>query len=213
MTDETRIFRTVGIPLVIAFILLFVMPKMCARAVLVSKERQVNAEHTGGLHIESSRKPVTYPEGLDPERIRYLVEVNPQFSTPSLARLSKSGAPGGSPSEEMLLAALRKLGYLETAPDGVRTLTRDALLHLDGMVDEGTSWSFLIAKREFRSVTAIETEGGSARAAFAWQWQRAAVGREMMAASPKRHEAKAELTNATGRWTLVQISELDNELE
>jgi hypothetical protein len=58
----------------------------------------------------------------------------------------------------------------------------------------------------------MDSDASTAHATFAWQWHPTAVGSELMA-TPKRHEAKAELTNSSGRWTLVQISELDGELE
>jgi hypothetical protein len=212
MTDGTRIIRTAGIPLVIALVMLFVVPKMCSKALPILKQRQEQpARAPGGLHIESSQKPVAYPAGLDAERVRYLVEIDPQFSTPYMGQLRKA-APMLLPIELLLLAALQKLGYAELGADNTITLTRDGLLHLDGLVDDGTSWTFPVAKREFRSVTTIDTSAENARVGFAWQWQPTAVGAQLIA-SPKRHEAKAELTNATGRWTLVRIGELDGELE
>src|SRR5206468_10116029 len=66
MTDETRILRTVGIPLVIGIVLLVMVPKMCVKAVQVSKARQEKAAaREPGFHIESTQKPVSYPSGLD----------------------------------------------------------------------------------------------------------------------------------------------------
>ena len=213
MTDGTRILRTAGIPLVIAVAMLFVVPKMCSKAMPILKQRQEQAARTAsGLHIESSAKPVTYPAGLDAERVRYLVEIDTQFSTPYMGHVRKAAPLVLLPREQLLLAALQKLGYAEVGSDNTVTLTRDGQLHLDGLVDDGTSWTFPVAKREFRSVTSIDGSGETATVGFAWLWQPAAVGAELMQ-SPKRHEAKAALTNATGRWTLVQISELDNELE
>jgi hypothetical protein len=213
MTDETRILRTVGIPIVIAVILLFVLPKMCARAVVVAKARQEqSARAAGGLHIESSQKPVSYPAGLDPERIRYLVEIDTQFSAPYMAGVSKTSASNVSPREQMLLGALEKLGYVDPGADNTLTLTRDGLLHLDGLVDDGTSWNFPVAKRRFVSVKSIDSDGSTAHAAFTWQWQPGSVG-EVLIPAPKRHEAKVELLNAGGRWTLAQITDLDRDLE
>jgi hypothetical protein len=213
MTDGTRIIRTAGVPLVIAVVMLFVVPKMCSKALPVLKQRQEQAARApGGLHIESSQKPVTYPAGLDAERVRYVVEIDPQFSAPYIGRLPKAAPLLILPREQIMLAALQKLGYVEAGSDNTITLTRDGLLHLDGLVDDGTSWTFPLAKREFRSVTTIDTSTENTRAGFAWQWQPTTVGAELIV-SPKRHESKAELTNATGRWTLMRISDLDGELE
>ena len=213
MTDETRILRTVGIPIVIAFIMLFIMPKMCVKAVLVSKARQETAERTaGGLHIESSHKPVTYPAGLDPERVRYLVEVDSRFAAPYVVRVLKAPAVERTPVEQRVIPALLKVSYAELGSDGTLTLTREGMLHLEGLVDDGASLTFPLARRQFRDVTSIETDGGIARAGFSWQWQPTATGAELLP-SPKRHDAKAGLTNSTGRWTLAQVDELDGDLD
>lgn len=213
MTDETRIIRTVGIPLVIAFILLFVMPKMCVKAVLVSKARQETATRAaGGLHIESSQKPVTYPDGLDPERVRYLVEIDSRFAAPYVVRVLKDPQIERSPVEQKAIPALVKAGFAELGTDGTLTLTRDGMLHLEGLVDDGASLSFPLAKRQFRSVTSIDTDDGSVRAGFSWQWVPTAIGADLVS-SPRRHDAKAQLSNATGRWTLTQIDALDGDLQ
>lgn len=212
MSDGTRILKTVGIPLAIAVAMLVVVPKECSKVMEISKQRQAARAAASGLHIESSQKPVTYPSGLDAERVRYVVEIDSQFSTPYMGRVRKAAALVLLPREQLQLAALQKLGYAETAPDNTVSITRDGLLHIDGLVDDGTSWTFPIAKREFVSVTAIDSDATTAHASFAWQWKPTAVGAELMP-TPKRHDAKAELTNSTGRWTLVQISDLDGELE
>ncbi len=215
MSDETRILRTVGIPIVIAVILLFVMPKMCAKVVLVSKARkEAAARAAGGLHIESSQKPVVYPAGLDPERVRYLVEIDPTFSAPLTAHINKaSGALGAAIVEQQqIVPVLQKLGYAEAASDGTLTLTRDGMLHLDGLVDDGSSWTFPIATRQFDAVTSIDSDGTNAHAAIAWTWKPNTVGAELIP-SPKRHEAKAELAGVGGRWSLTAIAGLDRTLE
>ena len=215
MTDETRILRTVGIPLVIAVILLFVLPKMCVKVVQVSKERKEKAERAaGGLQIESTQKPVTYPAGLDPDRVKYLVEIDHDFSTPYTARISKTPGLLGAAliEQQQIVPTLQKLGYAEAGADGTLTLTRDGLLHLDGLVDDGSSWTFPVATREFNAVTAIDADGANAHAKFAWKWKPNTIGSELMPA-PKRHEAKAELTNVAGHWSLTGIGELDRNLE
>jgi hypothetical protein len=214
MSDESRILRTVGVPVVIAVILLLVVPKMCVRVVQVSKERREKAERaTGGLHIESSQKPVVYPAGLDPERVRYLVEIDASFSAPYTAHVNKSPGLGATLVEQQqIIPVLRKLGYAEAGNDGTLTLTRDGMLHLDGLVDDGSSWTFPIATRQFDAVTSIDSEGANAHAAFAWKWKPNTVGAELIP-SPKRHEAKAELANVSGRWSLTGVGELDRTLE
>jgi hypothetical protein len=208
MTDETRILRTVGIPIVIAIVLLFVIPKMCVSVVQISKARREKAERAaGGLHIESSQKPVVYPAGLDPERVRYLVEIDPNFSAPYTVHILKTAN-----TTSQIVAVLQKLGYVEAGSDGSLTLTRDGMLHLEGLVDNGSSWTFPAASREFSAVTSIDSEGANAHAAFTWMWKPNAVGTQLMPA-PRPHEAKAELANVNGRWSLTRIAELDGDLE
>src|SRR5947209_6867806 len=158
MTDETRILRTVGIPIVIAIVLLVVVPKSCAKMVTVAKARQEKARESG-LHIESTHKPAEYPGGLDADRIRYLVEIDSRFAAPYTLHLDKSAT---TVEDAAIAAALQKLGYLEQAPDGTRTLTRDGLLHLDGLAEDANSWTFPVATRHFESVSAIEGDHAAA---------------------------------------------------
>ncbi|HXH40313.1 MAG TPA: hypothetical protein VNN08_16915 [Thermoanaerobaculia bacterium] len=217
MTDGTRILRTVGVPVVIAVLLLFMLPKMCARAVLVSQARKEKEERAvSGLHIESSqessKKPVIYPAALDSERIRYLLEIDARFSAPYTARVRKKFDMTLALNEQKFVPVLQKLGYMELAGDGTVTLTRDGMLHLDGLVDDGTAWTFPIAKRKFTSVTSITSDGATAYAGFDWKWEPNAVGAELMA-SPQRHEATAALANVGGRWSLTQVTSLDNDLD
>jgi hypothetical protein len=214
MSDETRILRTVGVPIVIALILLFVLPKMCARAVVLSKERKEKAERASGeLHIESSQKPVSLPTGLDPDRVKYLIEVDRDFSEPYTVHINKTLGMGAALiDQQQIIPILRKLGYAEVGGDRTLTLTRDGLLHLDGLVDDGISWTFPVATREFNAITSVDNDGATAHAKFAWKWKPNAIGAELIPL-PKRHTAKAELANTGGRWSLTSITELDRTLD
>lgn len=208
MTDQTRILRTVGIPIVIAIVLLVVMPKMCVKAVVVAKARQEKAARESGLRIESMHKPAAYPAGLDAERLRYLIEIDERFSAPYTVHLGKSATVA---EDAAIIAALQKLGYLEQAPDGARTLTRDGLLHLDSLVDDGTSWTFPIATRRFEAVIAIEAERSNSSVTFSWKWQPNSVGAALLP-DPKRHEAKANLAPGSSGWTMTGLT-IDGELQ
>jgi hypothetical protein len=209
MTDGTRILRTVAVPIIVAVVLLLMVPKSCARVVQVSKARaEKAAQQSSGLRIESSQKPVNFPSGLNPDRIRYLVEIDTHFSAPYVAHLSKTP----SATDQTIVAALKKLGYADLASDGTLTITRDGTLHLDGLVDDGSSWAFVLAKRQFQSITSIESETTGAHAHFAWTWQPNAAGAELIP-SLRHHGATAELSSVGGRWSLTGIADLDNELE
>ena len=107
MTDETRILRTVGIPIVIAIMLLFVVPKMCVKAVVVAKARQEKAARESGLHIESTQKPATYPAGLDADRVRYLVEIDNRFLDAVHRAHRKSGGAGDDAADHRCAAETR----------------------------------------------------------------------------------------------------------
>jgi hypothetical protein len=208
MTGETRILRTVGIPVVIAIVLLIGVPKMCVKAVLVSKARQEKAAGESGLRIQSAHKPASYPGGLDAERVRYLIEVDSRFSAPYTERINKS--PIGV-ADASVVAALQTLGYIELAPDGSRTMTRDGLLHLDGLADDGNSWTFPIATRHFEGVSAIDGDLANTRVTIIWKWQPNAVGAVLLP-DPKRHEASAGFAPGTSGWTLTALT-VDSELQ
>lgn len=209
MTDGTRILRTVAVPIIVAVVLLLMVPKSCARVVQVSKARaEKAAQHANGLRIESSQKPVNFPSGLNPDRVRYLVEIDSHFSAPYVAHVNKTP----SPTDQQIIAALRKLGYAELASDGTLTITRDGTLHLDGLADEGSSWAFVLATRKFHSITLIESEADGAHAKFLWVWQPTSIGAELVP-SPRHHGATAQLSSLGGRWSLTEIADLDNELE
>jgi hypothetical protein len=208
MTDETRILRTVGIPIVIAIVLLVAVPKMCVKTVLVAKAKQEQAAHEPGLHIESMQKPVSYPAGLDAGRIRYMVETDTRFTAPYTVRIGKyAPATGKLPITD----TLQKLGYLERASDGTVTLTRDGLLHLDGVVDDGIMWTFPIANRQFEGVARIEGDASNASATIAWKWQTNSAGAALLAA-PKRHEAKADFANGATGWMITGLT-VDDALQ
>src|SRR5436305_6684445 len=198
MTDETRILRTVGIPVVIAIVLLVVLPKMCVKAVVVAKARQEKAARESGLHIESTYRPAAYPPGLDAERVRYLIEIDSRFSTPYTVRIDKSAA---TLDDAAVVAPLQKLGYIEQAPDGTRTLTRDGMLHLDGLAEDATSWTFPIATRRFESILGIEGDHANAHATFSWKWQANTAGAALLP-DPKRHERRPHSPPDPTGWAI-----------
>lgn len=216
MTDETRILRTVGFPLIVAVVLLFAVPKMCGRAIEVAKKRHdasAQQQPAAGLRIQSSAggaaaKPVVYPAGLDADRVRYLIEVDSQFSAPYIASVSKSPHL----MESRGAAALQKLGYAQAGADGTLALTPDGMLHVDGLSDQGSTWTFPVAKRQFDRVTSIDTTADGARLRFQWHWEPNAIGKEMMENAPQPHESSAELRSG-GSWTLAGVSDLQGALD
>ena len=117
-------------------------------------------------------------------------------------RLGKSAAIA---DDAAIVAALQKLGYIEQAPDGTRTLTRDGLLHIDGLVDDARSWTFPVATRHFEAVVAIEGDRSNAHVTIAWKWQPNTVGAALLA-DPTRHEAKADFSAGTTGWAMTGLN-------
>jgi hypothetical protein len=84
-------------------------------------------------------------------------------------------------------------------------LSREGLLHLDGVVDDGKSWTFPVAKRQFEAVSGIEGDAANANASIAWKWEPNSVGAAVLP-NPKRHVAKGEFTHATTGWTMTALT-------
>jgi len=156
MTDGTRILRTVAVPVIVALIFLFLVPKTCQKAIGNRKLRRPDAAATppgdSALHIQSDApgappsKPVIYPAGLTAHRIQYLVEIDPKFSEPEILRVPKNGGLtiGDVTAADKLVSA----GFLEHDGSGYRLAT-GATLHLEGVTEEtrtscSSGWSLSI---------------------------------------------------------------------
>lgn len=234
MTDGTRILRTIGVPLVLAIILLVVLPRMCARAIDAARLQSgtpaaptassaaVTADSTaGGLHISSTSpdaplppRPQSYPAGLDATRVQYLVEIDPAFSQAATTRVPKSDAGGGSDvaTRYPIVPVVLRLGYFQPAGEAY-TPTREASLHLDGMSEDTAGWVVPIGRRVFDSVARVEDAGdGRYRATYRWRWEPNTIGRELLA-KPKIHEATAEFSGGERHWALVQTQGLDQSFD
>ena len=218
MTDGTRVLRTVAVPVVVAVIFLFLVPKTCQKA-LSGKKLRVNAPAAAappadtGLHINTdapASRPVAYPAGLDEQRVRYLVEINQRFVEPYGYRLPKGGATilafDPAPAE-----ALVKAGWIEGSQDGGYAPTRDAALHLTGVTEEPQAWRVPLGTRKFVRVTSIEDLGDNkARAGFTWQWEPNEAGRAVRSVF-ELHQGTAELAGGGEHpWDLNAVN-VDNE--
>lgn len=190
MTDGTRVLKTVAIPLSVALVFLFVVPKTCEKLMGSKKLRTAVTSGTAApaptdtaLHITSDSptapraKPVVYPPGLDAQRIQYLIEINQSFTDPYVYRLPKPGAVielvDPTPAD-----ALIKAGWFELAPDGSYTPTPQASLHLPGLSEESQAWKVPLGTRKFVRATQIDDSGdGRAHVQFSWQWEPNEAGR------------------------------------
>ena len=230
MTDGTRILRTIGVPVVIAVILLVVLPRMCARAINAARVQTTTdtvssdsassaASSPGGLHISttspdaSPARPQNYPAGLDAERIQYLIEIDPSFVQSGTMHVPKDVSLwSDADSRFPVLPVVTRLGYFQ-ATGGSYAPTREAALHLEGMTEEAGGWLVPVGKRRFGSVARLEDLGDARyRATFRWQWEPNAVGGEILP-KPKSHESTAEFGGGERHWALVQMGHLDQQFD
>lgn len=210
MTDEFRAFRVLLVPAALIVIFFFITPRMCARKAPAATDQTTTqttaAASVGGLHIDNApaappaATASTYPEGLDAARIQYLVEIDPVFSAPVTATLSKQ-YDGSS-----VASALLRIQYIEKAPDGTVTLTRDGLLNLS-VTDQGASWIFPIAKRAFDNVTYVSrVEDDKYTASITWHFEPNAAGSAVGIDAKKIHTATAAFVSGGGTWSLQSWS-------
>src|SRR5262249_5706233 len=131
MTDGTRIFKTVAVPLGIALVFLFFVPKTCEKMLGSKKLKTADASTAAptdtGLHINSDTPSApaaappasssSYPSGLDAQRVQYEIEINQRFADPFVYRLPKPGAVivtlDTAPAEAMVRA-----GWFEQSAGG-----------------------------------------------------------------------------------------------
>jgi len=218
MTDGTRILRTLAVPLIVALVFLFLVPRTCQKAIGTRKLHLPNAASTAapsdtGLHIESTspdappNRPVTYPAGLDAQRVQYLIEIDAHFVEPYKVLLPK---PGGILLDTTSADALVKAGWFE-AQGGGYTPSRGATLHLSGMTESAVAWLIPAGKRTFERVTSVDDSGnGKVRVGFTWRWEPNEAGRAIKS-SFDLHQGSAELGGGGEHpWDLNSVS-VDSE--
>jgi hypothetical protein len=217
MTDGTRILRTLAVPIIVAVLFLFLVPKTCQKALGSRKLRAPAATATAAptdtdLHISSDSpdappsRPVSFPTGLNAQRAQYLIEVNQHFAEPFRFLLPKPGALiivlDSSPAD-----ALVRAGWFEQAAGGGYTPTGGAALHLTGMTEEAQTWRIPLGTRKFGRVTSVEDLGDNrARVGFTWQWDPNEAGRAIKS-SFELHQGTAEFAGGGEHpWDLNSVS-------
>ena len=224
MTDGTRIFKTVAVPLGIALVFLFFIPRTCEKMVSAKKLKAATASSGAptdtGLHINSdtpsapgSAPPAaasSYPPGLDPQRVQYEIEINQRFADPYIYRLPKPGAIvvalDSEPAEAMVRA-----GWFEQSAGGGYTPTPEASLHLPQMTEEPQVWRVPLGTRKVVRVTSVENLGdGRARVGFTWQWEPNEAGRAVRSTFDL-HQGTAEFAGGGEHsWDLGSLT-IDSE--
>jgi hypothetical protein len=215
MTDGTRILRTVAVPLVLALVFLFFVPKTCQKVVGSRKLRPPVAATPAAptdtaLHIQSESpdapvsRPLAYPAGLDAQRVQYLIEIDQHFSDPLALRLPKPGTIAIFDTDAA--AALVRAGFFEQTDSGY-TPTPQATMHLDGMTEAQNAWIIPIAKRKFGRISSVDDLGdGRAKVAFTWQWDPNEAGRAIRSTF-ELHQGTADFAGGGEHaWDLGGVS-------
>jgi len=214
MTDGTRILRTLAVPLIVALIFLFLVPKTCQKAIGSKKLRPLGAAAKTAptdtaLHINSespdgpSARPAAWPEGLDAQRVQYLIEIDPRFTEPMTVRIPKPGMIALDPAAG---DALVRAGYFQ-ASDGGYSPAPGSSLHLIGMSEEPNAWRVPLGVRKFGRVTSVDMDAeGRAKVGFTWQWEQNDAGRAVKETQELR-TGRAEFVGGGGHaWDLTALS-------
>jgi hypothetical protein len=199
--SEVRLFRTLGVPLAIAFIFLVFTPKLCERAIVNARQRQTMpaaatvAPSPSGLVISSStpapgnRANVSYPPGLDAARIQYLIEIDQAFAAPMRMAATETSA---------ITKILLDRGYIDKslAP------TREGLINVNGAVQSPEGWTVPVAQRKFLGVDGIDDAGDNRFDVWVrWRWEPTSLGASLL---PKTvdHRLKAQFAGGERNWVL-----------
>jgi hypothetical protein len=216
MTDGTRILRTLALPLLVGIVLLFAVPKMCGglmqKGLALRKPKSaLTVTGTGDLAIQSStpdpeaKRTLTYPDGLDESRVRYLVETDARFTNPKRVTVPRSAMDA---DKDPLTASLIQSGNFAAQPDGSLAPTRDAALHIDGLREEAGGWTMPVAQRKFVEVRNIADQGGGTyRVTVRWKWEPNAVGRGLPDLDGT-HDSDVDLAGGAGSWSAANFSGL-----
>ena len=206
MTDDYRLLRILVVPLALLVVFLMISPRMCARAITVARTKAAApvTATSDGLKIESSApqatlKPASLPQGLEETRVRYLIEIDPTFSAPAMASMSKRFN-----AADPVTTALVKMKYAEPQSDGSLVMTSEGALNLK-LSDAGDRWTFPVASRAFDRVrTASTVEDGRSDITVVWHWEPTTLGKELNIDPRSLFTATAEFSGGAGQWTLTK---------
>jgi hypothetical protein len=210
--SEVRLFRTLGVPLAIAFIFLVFTPKLCEKAIVDAKKRQAVVTTTAatpapsGLVISSSTPaPVSlsslhFPAGLDPARVQYLVEIDQTFAAPMTMAVTDS-------------APITRLLIDRQYVDKALAPTREGLINVNGAVQSPNGWTVPVAQRKFLGIDGVNDAGDNRYDVWVrWRWEPAAFAAPLLP-KPLEHHLKAEFAGTDRSWVLTKYVEPpDSEL-
>ncbi len=212
---ESRLFRTLAVPLGVAILFLLITPRLCSRAIVTSVANRRAAAHPAaapvsraGLVIDTpaplETPAVRFPDGLDAGRIEYLIEIDQSFAATATMAVTES-AP--------ITPELVRLQYVEKHPDGSYLPTRDGLINVNGATETADGWIVPVAQRKFIGVRKIDDGDDGVDVHAVWQWQPTAIGAALLQ-NPKDHVMTAEFAGGAGHWVLARwIQPPDGELK
>jgi hypothetical protein len=219
---EPSLLRTLALPIGVAVIMLFVIPKTCGglmqkglkRASTMKKSDTASPRPASGLTIESTtpdanaRREVNLPSGLGEERVQYLIEISPRFSEPRRLRVPKVSV---SDSLYPLVPVVKRLAYFEKQSDGTLAPTREAALHLPDMTEDSNGWEIPVAKRQYVGILGATNQGdGNYKIIFNWKWEPNDLGRELSPATIK-HMGVAFIAGTPGNFALTELQGIDGD--
>jgi hypothetical protein len=200
--SEVRLFRTLGVPLAIAFIFLVFTPKLCEKAIVDAKKRQAVVATTAtspapsGLVISSSTpapvraSSLRFPAGLDAARVQYLIEIDQAFAAPMTMAVIE-----GSPITPLLIE--RQYVDKNLAP------TREGLINVNGAVQSPDGWTVPVAQRKFVGIDRIEDAGDNRyKIGVRWRWEPTAFAASLLP-KPQEHHLTAEFAGTERSWVLT----------
>jgi hypothetical protein len=219
---EPSLLRTLALPLGVAVIMLFVIPKSCGglmqkglkRASTMKKSDTASSPAASGLTIESTtpdanaRREVHLPSGLGEERVQYLIEISARFSEPRRLHVPRVSV---SDSLYPLVPVVKRLGYFEKQSDGTFAPTRDATLHLPDMNEDSNGWEIPVAKRKYIGILGASAQSdGNYKIIFNWKWEPNDLGRELSPVTTL-HTGVALIVGSPGNFALTELQGIDSD--
>jgi hypothetical protein len=209
---DSPILRALIAPVVITLIF-FTFLRACTSSVRKTRADEIEAMQKAdaavttptstpaGAPAQKARTfgEITYPPGLDAERVEYLVTIHPEFTEPLTTTVYKRASDydqGGS--------AMRNAGYMRRDEEGNMVMTREGLVNLTVASETSDQWTFVIAKRVFERVSGLnEIDPQTQNVTVSWHWDASPVGKRL-GVRESAWGATAQLVENQGTWTITK---------
>lgn len=198
--------RALMVPLALV-VVFFSVARTCTKVMARDRAAETVAAQQAAAPRAAAAAPtqpagLQFPEGLEEERIGYLVSIDSEFTAPATAVVSKQGY-------DSYASTLQGLGYMSRQEDGTYVLSREGLLNLSVQTEDPKSWTILLAKRVFDKVTDVDDmNNGTYCVTVSWHWDATSVGARSGIRN-SLHAAVADFSGGAGHWALNWTSSLD----